>query len=341
MCAEKRFIFFLEHDPVPEKISMSIVETRMAKHMNILIKKECLEMKQAKQSIGYWCEEIRRGNALGEGICIAVLDTGICAHPDFGNRILGFRDFVHRKEELYDDSGHGTHVAGILAGDGRLSNGVYAGMAPRATLLIGKVLDQEGNGSVETVLEGIRWILSVRKQYSIRIVNISVGAKPDLEQKQKKRLVLGAESLWDAGITVVASAGNDGPQKGSVASPGDSRKIITVGAYEEIRRGKVCTGQRWKYSGRGPSDACIVKPDLVAPGLGIISCGRIHQEKKAYVEKSGTSMAAPIVSGAAACLLSEYPDMTNVEVKLRLRESCTALNEEGTGWGLLDMGAFL
>ena len=100
-------------------------------------------------------------------------------------------------------------------------------------------------------------------------------------------------------------------------------------------------GQRWKYSGRGPSDTCIVKPDLVAPGLGIISCGRIDKEKKAYVEKSGTSMAAPIVSGAVACLLSEYPDMTNVEVKLKLRESCISLDEEGTGWGLLNIGELL
>ena len=121
---------------------------------------------------------------------------------------------------------------------------------------------------MESVLEGMRWVLSMRKKYPIRVVNISVGAKPNLEQRQKKRLILGAESLWDAGIAVVASAGNDGPERGSIASPGDSRKIITVGAYEEIRRGRTRMGQRWKYSGRGPSDTCIVKPDLVAPGLG-------------------------------------------------------------------------
>ena len=85
----------------------------------------------------------------------------------------------------------------------------------------------------------------------------------------------------------------------------------------------------------------MIKPDLVAPGLGIVSCGRMEQEKQAYVEKSGTSMAAPMVAGAAACLLSEYPDMSNVEVKLRLRESCTPLEEEGTGWGLLNVSRLL
>ena len=193
---------------------------------------------------------------------------GICAHPDFGKRILEFRDFVHRKEQMYDDSGHGTHVAGILAGDGRLSGGTYAGIAPKASLLIAKVLDQDGNGSVESVLEGMRWVLSMRKKYPIRVVNISVGAKPNLEQRQKKRLILGAESLWDAGIAVVASAGNDGPERGSIASPGDSRKIITVGAYEEIRRGRTRMGQRWKYSGRGPSDTCIVNRILWRRDLG-------------------------------------------------------------------------
>ena len=80
-------------------------------------------MKQAKQIIGYWCEEIQRESALGQGICVAVLDTGICAHPDFGKRILEFRDFVHRKEQMYDDSGHGTHVAGILQSNNKLHEG--------------------------------------------------------------------------------------------------------------------------------------------------------------------------------------------------------------------------
>ena len=298
-------------------------------------------MNFAKEAINYYCDDIIKGRYLGQGITVAVLDTGICAHPDFGNRIAGFRDFVHGKEDPYDDSGHGTHVAGILAGDGRLSKGRYAGMAPKASLLIGKVLDQDGNGSVETVLEGMRWVLSIRKKYPIAVVNISVGAKQNLETCQKKQLVRGAESLWDAGISVVASAGNDGPKRGSIASPGDSRKIITVGAYEEIRWREHAVGGRWKYSGRGPSDLCVIKPDLVAPGLGIVSCGRMEQEKQAYVEKSGTSMAAPMVAGAAACLLSEYSDMSNVEVKLRLRESCTPLKEEGTGWGLLNMSRLL
>ena len=92
---------------------------------------------------------------------------GICAHPDFGKRILEFRDFVHRKEQMYDDSGHGTHVAGILAG-GRAASSAEptAGIAPKASLLIAKVLDQDGNGSVESVLEGMRWVLSMRKKIS-------------------------------------------------------------------------------------------------------------------------------------------------------------------------------
>jgi serine protease AprX len=252
------------------------------------------------------------------------------------NNIIGTPEFK-------DEIGHGTHVAGISAGDGRLSGGTYAGIAPKASLLIAKVLDQDGNGSVESVLEGMRWVLSMRKKYPIRVVNISVGAKPNLEQRQKKRLILGAESLWDAGIAVVASAGNDGPERGSIASPGDSRKIITVGAYEEIRRGRTRMGQRWKYSGRGPSDTCIVKPDLVAPGLGIISCGRIDKEKKAYVEKSGTSMATPIVSGAAALAMEKYPGITNEEFVRLLSLTATDLGEPWNkqGFGMLNVRRLL
>ena len=93
-------------------------------------------MKQAKQNIGYGCEEIQRVRALGPGLCVAVLDTGICAHPDFGKRILEFRDFVHRKEQMYDDSGHGTHVAGILAGDGRINSGPSPRETPRSSCMI-------------------------------------------------------------------------------------------------------------------------------------------------------------------------------------------------------------
>lgn len=305
--------------------------------MNILIKKELL-MKKAKEIVDYWCEDILKRHYLGQGITAAVLDTGIMLHPDFDRRIVGFKDFVNERQEIYDDSGHGTHVAGILGGSGRVSEGVYAGMAPYVEFVIAKVLDGTGNGSVAGVLDGIEWVLENAGRWKIRIVNISVGTHPDLKKEEEEKLLFGVEKLWDAGLVVVVSAGNYGPEKNSVAVPGSSRKVITVGMADFP--GEKQNGQ--KYSGRGPTDACVIKPDLTAPGTHVVSCngGYTNRWQSPYTEKSGTSMATPVVSGAIACLLSKYPDMTNVEVKLRLRETCTSYQRE-EGWGILNVKRLL
>lgn len=299
-------------------------------------------MKWVKQTVGYWCDDTKTGKCTGRGICAAVLDTGISAHPDLRDRITGFRDFVNGAEDVYDDSGHGTHVAGILAGDGRVSEGVYAGMAPDAELLIAKVLDKNGDGNVDKVLLGIEWILSVKDQFRVRIVNISVGTQPELAGEQKRKLQEAVEQLWDAGLVVVVSAGNYGPGPGTVSVPGNSRKVITAGVPDMLARG-ARHRKRLNYSGRGPTEDCVIKPDLFAPGTGIISCnGRYSLPgEHPYIMKSGTSMATPVVSGAAACLLSKYPDMTNVEVKLKLRESCMKYPGTEAGWGLINVEQLL
>ena len=141
-----------------------------------------------------------------ETITVAVLDTGIAPHPDFGRRIIGFRDFINKKIHYYDDSGHGTHVCGILAGDGSLSKGKYMGIAPDVRLVVGKILDKNGEGSVENMLEGIEWILSVQAYYHIRILNISVGVGQLQEEADKQRLVEAVEKAWNKGMVVVAAA---------------------------------------------------------------------------------------------------------------------------------------
>lgn len=237
---------------------------------------------------------------------------------------------------------HGTHVAGILAGTGKMSNGAYAGIAPAASLFIGKVLDQSGNGMVEYVMQGIQWILNLRKSGNIRIVNISVGTQPGLKKAEERRLLDGVDALWDAGLVVVVSAGNYGPGEGTVAVPGSSKKVITVGVADTLGIAGRPNRSKWDYSGQGPTDCCVVKPDVVAPGTSIVSCNGNYKKylQKPYIAKSGTSMATPMVSGAIACLLSKYPDMTNVEVKLKLRESCVPA--EGThGWGMLHVERLL
>lgn len=289
-------------------------------------------MKHVKDMTDYWCEDTVTGKYTGKNVGIAVLDTGIVPHPDFKDRIRGFKDCVGGRVRLYDDNGHGTHVTGILGGDGRLSRGAYAGMAPGAHFLSIKVLDDRGQGSVDGILKGIRWLLHNWRAYGIRIVNMSVGANLELEDGKGKELEQAAEALWDAGLIVVASAGNYGPGEGTVSVPGTSRKIITVGTSDII-----ATSGRKKtfvYSGCGPTHECVVKPDVVAPGGHIISCnnGFGLRRQGPYTAKSGSSMATPVVSGAIALLLSKYGDMSNVEVKLKLRESCERM-EEKQGWG--------
>ena len=185
-------------------------------------------MRWVKQAIGYWCDDIIEGKCRGDGICVAVLDTGIARHPDLQGRTVGFKDFTGSSVKPHDDSGHGTHVAGILAGNGTASNGLYAGMAPGADLLIGKVLDREGNGNVDHVLNGVEWILSERTRRGIRIVNISVGTQPDLGALQKRMFLDAVEDMWDGGLVVVVSAGNYGPGGGAWAGAGSSRKVITL-----------------------------------------------------------------------------------------------------------------
>lgn len=261
----------------------------------------------------------------GRGVTAAVLDTGIYPHMDFDSRILEFRDFVSGKREPYDDNGHGTHVAGILAGSGRASAGRYRGMAPDCKLVSVKVLDRYGNGKKETLLEAFAWILGNFRKLGIRIVNISVGTT-FRNTKNQMLLVSGVERLWDEGLVVVAAAGNDGPGSGSVTAPGCSRKIITVGSSDLLEG-------RSGISGRGPTADCIFKPDLVTEGKGIWSCSA--GPGMGYEKRSGTSMSTPVISGAIACFLEKHPDTTNVRIKQALKRSCEDLGypQNMQGWG--------
>ena len=273
----------------------------------------------------------------GEGVTVAFLDTGIYPHPDFEDRILAFRDFRNRKIRPYDDSGHGTHVAGICCGSGKLSGGRYAGIAPKASIVAVKVLDREGNGSKDQVVESVHWILENCSTYGIRILNVSVGAINSQKEKNTE-LIACMEEAWDAGIVVVAAAGNMGPENGSITAPGNSRKVITVGAYDD------CAFPNGCYSGRGPTQECICKPEITAPGSNIRSCcNDCIRKRKNYCSKSGTSMAAPVVSGAVALLLQQEPDLTNVEVKMRLKNCARNLNlpKSRQGWGAIDVNSRL
>lgn len=293
-------------------------------------------MDKVKLAINYWCDDTRNGLCKGKGVGIAVLDTGLAPHPDLTGRVKAFKDCVHGKEALYDDSGHGTHVGGVLCGNGRMSGSVFAGMAPESELVVVKMLDEKGEGSIEQMTRAVDWLKSNWRKYGIRIVNISVGAKAGVHRQKEEQIVRKVEELWDEGMLILVSAGNYGPGKGTVTIPGTSRKVITVGAIANEEKGFDCSGE-------GPTEACVIKPDLLAPGYRIISCNAGWRKTgKPYTIKSGTSMATPVVSGVMALLLSKYPDMGNVEAKLRLRQSCRkSMAKKEQGWGVLDVGALL
>lgn len=269
----------------------------------------------------------------GKSIGVAVLDTGIFPHIDFGRRILAFCDFTEGKSGPYDDNGHGTHVSGILGGDGTASQGRYKGAAPGCGIVALKVLDRFGNGSREDVLQAFQWIEDFGKIYNIRIVNISVGTT-SRSMNEQTDLLAGVEQLWDKGFTVVAAAGNQGPGDGTVTAPGSSRKIITVGSSDLL------TG-RTAISGRGPTFECVCKPDLVAPGNHVLACA--PGADNGYGVKSGTSMSTPLVAGAAALMLEKNPELTNVQIKMKLKESARdmGLPKNQQGWGELDLERFM
>ena len=302
-------------------------------------------MRRVKETVHYFCNDILFGHIDGHGVTTAVLDTGISPHPDLKGRIVAFGDMLYGKKRMYDDNSHGTHVAGIIAGSGGLSSGLYAGIAPASQIVAVKVLDQKGEGKIRFLIEGIKAILRNRDKWQIRIVNISSGTWQQQGDEEEMELMRWVDRLWDEGLVVVTAAGNFGPRSGTVTIPGISKKVITVGASDDgnqkDRYGKVGTN----YSGRGPTSECVCKPDLVAPGSYIRSCNGFSQKKnqKAYSVKSGTSMSAPVVSGAVALLLSKYPDMKNVEVKLRLLMSADDMGKDPNiqGRGLLNIEKLL
>ena len=281
------------------------------------------------------------GSYTGAGVTAAVLDTGIALHPDLAGRIAGFKDFCQKQRLPYDDSGHGTHVAGCLCGNGSCSNGLYAGIAPGCRILACKVLDRNGEGNAGSMIEAVRYVLETRRLYHTRILNISVGVGMIQDKKLEEELFSWLLKAWDAGIFVAVAAGNGGPAPDSISPMGLQGHLVSVGCHD----GKRSSGKSGcqDYSGRGPENGRVKKPDIVSPGTRIISCNawfvknRFGAVKNAYTAKSGTSMAVPAVSGTAALLWEKYPHLTNEQVRERILHRAQDLGEEWgmQGWGML------
>lgn len=255
----------------------------------------------------------------GKGIRLAILDTGLDAeHPDFGLRLRARESFVDRDPS--DGNGHGTHVAGVAAGSGEASQGRYRGIAPEADLYIAKVLRDDGSGATSDVMAALDW--AVRQQP--HVINLSLGGSPTPADGSDPLSTM-CNAAVEKGFVVCCAAGNSGPASYTVGAPGAARLVITVGAVDDSDRIA-------PFSSRGPTADGRVKPDLVMPGVSIISArargtqmGSIVNEH--YTQASGTSMATPLLSGAVALLLQHDPGHTPAEVKSLLTGSALSIGE--------------
>ncbi len=281
----------------------------------------------------------------GKGVTIAVIDTGIHPHEDLQGRIIGFVDFINGRNDSYDDNGHGTHCAGDAAGNGLLSSGKYQGPAPDANLVGVKVLNKMGFGSLSTVMEGIDWCIQHQSEYNINILSLSLGSDA-IESAADDPVVNAVEMAWDNGMVVCVAAGNSGPSEQTIASPGISPKVITVGATDDNNTVDRSDDYVADFSSRGPTIDGLTKPDVVTPGVAIISLRSprsfLDKTNKAarvdehYMSLSGTSMATPICAGVVAQLLQRTSNLTPDQVKEQLMNACEDLGQspyaQGAGY---------
>lgn len=275
-----------------------------------------------------FCDELWAEGYTGAGVTIAVVDTGIYPHRDFGTRIRAFKDFVNGRTSAYDDNGHGTHCAGIAAGAGT----TYRGAAPDAKLVGVKVLDAQGNGSYSNIINGINWVVSNRSTYGIKVMSMSLGG-PISESSKTDPMCAAVRNAWNAGIVVCVAAGNEGPSSYTIGTPGNEPLIITVGASDDRSTIAYSDDIVASFSSRGPTSIDgWTKPDVLAPGTNIASCDNSYSS---YVQMSGTSMATPLVAGIVAQMLEAMPSWSPATVKTNLKGSCISLgytaNVQGSG----------
>jgi serine protease AprX len=263
----------------------------------------------------------------GKGVMVAVVDSGVYRTRDLGRRVRVNVNFNASKHDAVDHFGHGTFVAGIIAGNGSQSGNKYVGVAPRADLLNIRVSDDEGMSTESDVINALQWVLANKAKYNIRIVNLSLNSSAP-QSYHTSPLDAACEILWFNGIVVVVSAGNSG--MAALFPPANDPFVITVGATDD--KGTLSTGDDAvaTFSAYGTTESGFAKPDLVAPGTNIIgllpdndqlSMSATHSANridKNYFKMSGTSVSAPIVSGAVALLLQDEPNLNPDQVKYRL-----------------------
>ncbi|MGQ0537088.1 MAG: S8 family peptidase [Methanobacteriota archaeon] len=292
---------------------------------------------------------IRNGGASGRGVAVAVLDSGIDGtHPDLQRKVIASYDATAPRSPSPPlpgsgvpvvpeyTGGHGTHVAGIVAGTGTQSRGRYMGIAPGASIVNVKVFDRTTDGSASRVLSGIDWVLDRKDEYGIRVMQMSLGGEPTDGTDAVSRAINVATAR---GVLTVAAAGNHGPDERSVRVPGVAARALTVGAVDKSLRIA-------SFSSRGPTLDDRAKPDLSAPGVQITSTLPVTAGRgDHYGALTGTSMASPHAAGAAALLFEVNPRLSPEMAKWILLATSAGAGPQphrwdaGYGWGLLNVEA--
>ena len=293
--------------------------------------------------------------ATGKGVGVAVIDTGIAGgHPDFrvsqtdtSSRVIASAVTHPGADNARDTYGHGTHVAGLIAGNGANRpagdplHGRYAGVAPDANLISVKVDDGTGATTLADVIAGLQFVVDFRDEYGIRVANLSLRSSV-AESYLTDPLDAAVEQAWFAGIVVVAAAGNGGAGAGSVGySPGNDPHVITVGAVDDMGTRETGDDQLTTWSSRGTTQDGFAKPEVVAPGAHMVSTvapGSYYPAEcpscvvdGQYLRIGGTSMAAALVSGEVAALLQAYPSWSPRQVKATVVKRTRAITSPTSG----------
>jgi len=296
----------------------------------------------------------------GRGVTVAVLDTGVASVPDLAGRLVQVRNDLTGQTtpcknlsgelDCNDRYGHGTFIAGLVAGNGASSGGKWKGVAPEASILSVKAAGADGSADVSNILAAIQWVVSFKDRYNIRVLNLSLGTDSTQDWRVDP-LNYAVERAWAAGMTVVVAASNNGPAAGTITKPADDPWVVTVGATDD--RGTAGLGDDWlpDFSGRGPTAHGLAKPDLAAPGAHVVSLrapGSTIDSRfpnyidGAYRQGSGTSMATGVVSGAAALMLQANPRFTPDRVKRALVATARGAASDdrmAVGAGVIDANA--
>ena len=280
----------------------------------------------------------------GQGIGVAVIDSGIASHPDLGNRILANQDFNPNVTGTDDAYGHGTAVAGIIAGDGTASLGQYIGVAPQASLINLRVNDGTGGAPTSAIMNAILWAVINKNTYNIRVLNLSLQASVQ-ESYRTSPIDAAVEYAWLKGLVVVVAAGNSGPDS-ALYAPANDPYVITVGATDDQGTASTADDALASFSSYGVTQDGFTKPDVVAPGRRIITTLAPNSSfalnypsfmvGTQYIQLTGTSVAAPVVSGAAALYIESNPTVRPGQLKGVLLATTNHLAMTGTGAGYPD-----